>query len=86
VTHEFLDPLLNEKQLAAWLGISVPSLQRMRSDGSGPPFVQLSQRRIAYKKSAVEHWLQERTITRVGEQTAMEQRGNASCNAETSIQ
>ena len=31
VTHDFVDQLLNEKQLAVWLGISLPSLQRMRS-------------------------------------------------------
>jgi predicted DNA-binding transcriptional regulator AlpA len=61
------DPLLNEKQLANWLGISVPNLQRRRSDGSGPPFVQLSERRIGYRKSAVERWLEKRTINRVGE-------------------
>jgi predicted DNA-binding transcriptional regulator AlpA len=61
-----LDQLLNEKQLAAWLGISLPSLQRQRSDGTGPPFVQLSERRIGYRKSAVERWLETRTINRVG--------------------
>ena len=63
---DFIDPLLNEKQLAAWLGVSLPNLQRRRSDGSGPPFVQLSQRRIGYRKSAVERWLETRTINRVG--------------------
>lgn len=63
---DFVDPLLNEKQLAAWLGISLPNLQRRRSDGSGPPFVQLSARRIGYRKSAVERWLEGRTISRVG--------------------
>lgn len=66
MVHDFADPLLNEKQLAAWLGISLPNLQRRRSDGSGPPFVQLSERRIAYRKSAVERWLDARTIVRVG--------------------
>lgn len=62
-----VDPLLNEKQLAAWLGISLPSLQRMRSSGCGPRFIQLSQRRIGYRKSAVERWLEARTIARVGD-------------------
>ena len=66
MTPEFSVPLLNEKQLATWLGISLPSLQRMRSNGTGPPFVQLSQRRIGYKKSAVEQWLQAHTITSSG--------------------
>ena len=65
--HNLVDQVLNEKQLAAWLGISLPSLQRQRSDGSGPPFIQLSERRIGYRKSAVERWLEARTINRVGE-------------------
>jgi predicted DNA-binding transcriptional regulator AlpA len=74
---EFLVPLLTEKQVAKWLGLSLPSLQRMRSKGSGPPFVQLSQRRIGYKKSDVENWLQAHTITHVGELMAADQHGRA---------
>lgn len=62
----FEDPHFNEKQLAFWLGISLPSLQRHRADGTGLPFVQLSERRIGYRKSAVERWLEARTISRVG--------------------
>jgi len=60
------DPILNEKQVASWLGISLPTLQRMRSNGSGPAFIQLSERRIAYRTSVVEKWLEARTITQVG--------------------
>jgi predicted DNA-binding transcriptional regulator AlpA len=60
------DPILNEEELAQWLDISRPTLQRQRSDGGGPPFVQLSARRIGYRKSAVEQWLEARTIERVG--------------------
>ena len=61
-----LDPILSEQQLADWLNASRPTLQRQRSDGTGPPFVQLSKRRIGYRKSAVERWLEGRTINRVG--------------------
>ena len=60
------DPILNEEALAEWLDISRPTLQRQRSDGGGPPFVQLSARRIGYRKSVVEQWLVARTIERVG--------------------
>lgn len=60
------DPILNEEELAEWLDISRPTLQRQRSDGGGPPFVQLSARRIGYRKSAVEQWLEARTLERVG--------------------
>ena len=62
-----LETLFTEKQVSRWLGISIPSLQRMRSNGCGPAFVQLSARRIGYRKSAVETWLSARTISRVGE-------------------
>lgn len=71
--HNTFDPILSEEELAEWLDISRPTLQRQRSDGGGPPFVQLSTRRIGYRKSAVEQWLEARTIERVGglvEQTA----------------
>lgn len=61
-----LDPILSERELAAWLGISLPSLQRMRSNGCGPRFVQLSQRRIGYRKSVVERWLDARSVARIG--------------------
>ena len=67
MSHDLIDQLLNEKQVAIWLGISLPSSQRQRSNGSGPQFVQLSERRIGYRKSAVERWLEARTINRVGE-------------------
>ncbi len=64
--HNLFDPILSEEELAKWLATSRPTLQRQRSDGSGPPFVQLSERRIGYRKSAVEDWLMARTINRVG--------------------
>lgn len=64
--QDIFDPILSEEHLAKWLDTSRPTLQRQRSDGSGPPFVQLSERRIGYRKSAVEGWLLTRTINRVG--------------------
>ena len=61
-----LDPILSERELAEWLGELRPTLQRQRADESGPPFIQLSKRRIGYRKSAVERWLETRTIGRLG--------------------
>ena len=66
MVYDTFDPILSEEQYRAWVGISAPTAQRQRSDGSGPPFVQLSERRIGYRKSAVERWLEARTINRVG--------------------
>lgn len=59
------DPILSEKELAKWLATSCPTLQRHRSAGSGPPFIRLSARRVGYRKSAVEKWLQSRTTDRI---------------------
>lgn len=71
-----LDPILTESEYRAWLGISAPTAQRQRSEGSGPPFIQLSERRIGYRKSAVERWLEARTIERVGSLVSL-RRGSA---------
>ena len=71
--HDPFDPILNEEQYTALVGISRPTAQRQRSDGTGPPFVQLSERRIGYRQSAVEQWLEKRTINRVGELVSAKQ-------------
>jgi predicted DNA-binding transcriptional regulator AlpA len=67
MSEQILDPLLTEKQLSAWLGISLPTVQRRRLDGTGPKFIQLSERRIGYRRSDVESWLSARTMTHVGQ-------------------
>jgi predicted DNA-binding transcriptional regulator AlpA len=52
--------LLTERQVSDWLGISEPTLFRHRRDGTGPTFIRLSARRVAYRRSAVEAWLNHR--------------------------
>jgi predicted DNA-binding transcriptional regulator AlpA len=49
--------LLSERELSNWLGLSEPTLFRHRRNGTGPKFIRLSERRIAYRRSAVEEWL-----------------------------
>jgi predicted DNA-binding transcriptional regulator AlpA len=66
MVEDTFDPILSEKEYRACLGISAPLAPRQRSDGSGPPFVQLSARRIGYRKSLVLRWMERRTINRVG--------------------
>ena len=66
--------LLNEREVAAWLGISAPTLVRHRRDGTGPTFIRLSLRRIAYRRSTIEEWLRERecdTVRAVGHLNAL---------------
>ena len=69
MSPDTLDPILSEQELAAWLNTSRPTLQRQRSDGSGPEFIQLSQRRIGYRKSAVDRWLVSRTANRASDRS-----------------
>lgn len=60
------DPILSEREYRTWVGISAPTAQRQRSVGNGPSFIRLSERRIGYRKSAVERWLEARTVDRIG--------------------
>jgi predicted DNA-binding transcriptional regulator AlpA len=52
--------ILSEREVSDWLGLSEPTLFRHRRDGSGPTFIRLSARRVAYRRSAVEAWLSQR--------------------------
>ena len=52
------DPiLLTPAEAAEYLKISVSTLERMRSEGSGPPFVRTSARRVLYQRAALEGWV-----------------------------
>jgi predicted DNA-binding transcriptional regulator AlpA len=79
--HQNPDRLLTEKELSAWIGRSVPSLQRDRSNGDGPPFVQIGPRRIAYRRSDVDTWLTARTKQRVTPALGREQDDDSSRSA-----
>ena len=84
--HDISDPILSEQDYTAWLNLSAPTAQRQRSDGSGPPFIQLSERRIGYRKSAVERWLASRTINRVGALVSAERPPAATMDDATAAQ
>jgi predicted DNA-binding transcriptional regulator AlpA len=51
------DQILTEREVCNWLGLSEPTLFRHRRDGTGPTFIRLSARRVGYRHSAVEAWL-----------------------------
>jgi predicted DNA-binding transcriptional regulator AlpA len=49
--------ILSERDVCNWLGLSEPTLFRHRRNGTGPIFIRLSARRVGYRRSAVEDWL-----------------------------
>ncbi|WP_428484910.1 helix-turn-helix transcriptional regulator [Rhodopila sp.] len=60
----FQKPLnvLREDKAAETVGLSLRTMQRLRQDGGGPPFVKLTDRRVGYMESALQDWLQARTV------------------------
>lgn len=54
------EDLLNSRETASVVRLSVPTLERMRSQGNGPPFIKLGtgkRARVVYRRSDIEAWL-----------------------------
>lgn len=54
------DAVITKPQALVLLGVSRPTLDRMRARGEGPKQVQLSDRRIGYRMRDLRAWLNER--------------------------
>jgi predicted DNA-binding transcriptional regulator AlpA len=66
VSHSLPPPavrLIGERELAARLGISIRCAQEWRLRGTGPKFVRLGERRIAYNLADVEEWVAAHTVS-----------------------
>ena len=50
-------PFLRPKQLAQQLSVSLKTLERMRKDGSGPPFKKICNGTVRYSIVELEKWL-----------------------------
>jgi predicted DNA-binding transcriptional regulator AlpA len=61
LSEDSVDDLLNTRQLAEWLGVSIEWCEIGRSKGWGPPFVRVGPRRIRYRRADVVAWLKART-------------------------
>ena len=57
---------LRQQELAERLKLSVRSLERWRLEGKGPKFVRAG-RRVLYRDTDVEEWLQAHTFGSTGE-------------------
>jgi predicted DNA-binding transcriptional regulator AlpA len=60
-----LEPLLDENEVAKILNESAGTLQRHRRLGTGPRFVRISERRVAYRPADVQAWIEARTASRI---------------------
>ena len=55
------EEMLSTKEVAAWLGVSVPFLEIGRTRGYGPEFKRLTNKIIRYRVGDVLDWLKSRT-------------------------
>ena len=59
--HSAESPLLNVSEAAAFLRVSARTLQSFNQKGGGPARVQLAPRRVAYRRTDLEAWLDAKT-------------------------
>jgi predicted DNA-binding transcriptional regulator AlpA len=52
--------LLTPRQAAAYTGLAVATLQRQRTDGTGPKFIKIGKRRVGYRLVDLLAWLDSR--------------------------
>jgi excisionase family DNA binding protein len=74
-----MDSLLNQKQAAHVLGVSVRTLERHRVSGTGPRWVRLG-RLVRYRQSDLDGWVESNLRTSTSE--SVEPRGPACSTSE----
>jgi len=62
-----LERLMNEKEAAPFLGVSVRTLQCWRVRGGGPRFIRISRRAVRYCPSDLAEWIAARRVSNTGE-------------------
>ncbi len=58
---EQYDRLLNQKEVAEWLGMSEAWLEQCRFRGIGIPYIKIG-RACRYKKSEVQRWIDDHIV------------------------
>ncbi len=61
--------LVNEREAASILCYSVRALQNWRHRGGGPDFVKVSSRSVRYRRSDLEKWIADRTVSNTSQTT-----------------
>ncbi|MFW7268629.1 helix-turn-helix transcriptional regulator [Gluconacetobacter sp. Hr-1-5] len=59
----------SERQASEFLGLSGRTLQNWRRTGDGPPYVQLSERRVGYTHAALRAWVASRSVRSTSDAT-----------------
>ncbi len=57
------EALMTQQALADYLGVSVPTVQRWRRNGTGPPYLLIGPR-PRYRRAQVDAWLDEQAAAR----------------------
>lgn len=50
---------IDDRQLAAWLGMSRETIQQQRCRGEGPPFIKVARKAVRYHVPTVRAWLKD---------------------------
>jgi excisionase family DNA binding protein len=53
------EPLLTQRQAAAYLNVSIRTLQRWRREGIGPPSIRLPNKYLRYRQGDLDAWLEQ---------------------------
>jgi excisionase family DNA binding protein len=61
--------MLDRQPAADYLGLSVPTLDRKRVNGDGPPYVKIGSR-VRYRRADLDAWLSQRIVTSTSEAEA----------------
>lgn len=65
--------VVSERQAASMVGLGARTLQKKRLDGTGPAFVQLTERRIGYAVIELQRWISSRSVRSTAEVTVRAQ-------------
>jgi predicted DNA-binding transcriptional regulator AlpA len=55
--------IVTPHQAARMVGLTIHTLQRMRTEGTGPRFIKLGKRRVGYRECDLNEWLESRVAT-----------------------
>lgn len=61
------DPCYIPSQASEYIGYSESTLAKKRMDGTGPEYLKLGKRKVVYRKSALDRWLDSMKRKNTGE-------------------